>query len=296
MKFNIVEVFVNAFKIAWRHKVLWLWQTLPSLAIIFMLPSAFIYYPAFKEIMQGPELSIPIEPWISFSLNLMKSLFVSFFMFFWVLAQIMTTISVSKIEKGEQKISFKKVVQESLSFIFRIFGLYILIVGLYVLVIFVMQQAFLTVYKVFSISAFYFSAFAILVFPATLILLCILQLAHTSIIIDNLGIQASISNSWRFFRANGWNILPIMIILYFGFNLLLGLSLSPIIFLSIPLLLQLTRLPYLNVIFLTVFFGIPFLAFLLIFFIGVLMTFSQSVWTMTYLHMKDTQSLIKPNL
>jgi hypothetical protein len=54
MRFDLVELLRQTWKIGWNHKVLWLWQILPSLFSILMMPFMFLANPAFGMLLPEP--------------------------------------------------------------------------------------------------------------------------------------------------------------------------------------------------------------------------------------------------
>lgn len=293
MKFDLGEVLGRMWKIGWNHKVLWLWQMLPSLAIIFIFPSVFIYYPIFMRLIQDSELKTPIEPWMSISLNSMWILFGLAYILMWIFAQLTTTYGAIEIEKGIVKISFRELFHKSFPYIWRVLGLYFLYGGMWALGSVSFQFVFKVVYK--DVSAFPKLLLTLMSLPLTIawfVSICVLELAQASIVVNNAGVVTSVSHAWRIFKNNWWRMGIFMIILYFVLVIPWGLLLMPFFTLVPMSALFLSRVLDTNVIFFTVFFGIvPLIVILPTSLSGFFMMFFQSAWAVTYLRLSNNANV-----
>jgi hypothetical protein len=292
MNFNFGEVLGRTWEIGWNHKVFWLWQMLPSAAIIFILPSAFIFHPVFTELIQDPDMQIPIKPWMSISLNSLGVLFVLSYALIWIFAQVTTICGAVEIEKGKTNISFRELFHKSLPYVWHVLGLYflfILFLGVLELVNFGFVIIFRAIYK--DISAIPFFLFIFWVLPLSLALLVsivVAELSLTSIVANDMRVVDSVLHAWKILKSNGLSLTLLMIIVYFGAYIPLSLLSMPFLFLVFGSLWFLTRLPDPNVIFFTVFFIIiPFMIIFAISFYGVFMTFFQTAWAVVYMRLSN---------
>jgi hypothetical protein len=290
MKFDFGEVLGRMWKIGWNHKVLWLWQMLPGAAVFFLLPSFFIYYPAFTKLLKDPELQIPIEPLMSISLNSMGVLFVLSYALMWIFAQAMTICGAVEIEKGMANISFRELFQKCLPYIWRVLGLYFLFIlffGVLELVNVGLAYIFRVVYQdVSAIPIFLFIFWALPLLFALLVSIAVVELAQVAIIANNMSVLAAVLHAWGIFKSNLLGVIILMIVVYFGIFIPLSLLLMPFLFLAPISLLFLSRIPDPNIIFFTVFFIIiPFVVILSAFLNGVFMTFFQSAWAVAYMRL-----------
>lgn len=287
MKFDLGEVLSRMWKIGWNHKVLWLWQMIPGASVIFVFPSFFIYYPVFTRLVKDPELQIPIEPWMSISLNSMAFLFMLSYVILGIFAQITTVCGMVEIEKGIVKISFGGLFRKSLSYFRRVFGLYFLFGSVWTLIYLGSVSILFAVRKV-DVDLLVVSSIPILCMfiPATLVGVSVLELAQASVVMDDKSVLSAISHGWKLFKANALNALMLAIILYFGMNLLFSFFVGPFMFLVPISLLFLTRLPDPTTIFSIVFFIVaPLVIILPTLLIGILVTFFQSAWAVAYMRM-----------
>ena len=292
MKFDFGEVLRWMWKIGWNHKVLWLWQMLPGASVVFVFPSFFIYYPAFTKLMQNPELQIPIEPWMSISLNSMGALFVLSYALMWIFAQLTTICGAVEIEKGTANISFRELSRKSLPYVWRVFGLYFLYCGVWAL----MSVGFAPISWILAKNspATLKTLMIFLSLPLSvvwLVSMVVLELAQAAIVADNMRVIAAILHAWKILKSNLLEMVIITIVLFFGVLTPLGLLLMPLPFLVGISSLFLTHAPDPNVIFFTVFFGIiPFVIILSTSLAGIFMTFFQSAWAVAYLRLSKNSN------
>ena len=113
MKFDLSDVFGSTWKIGWNHKVLWLWQMLPSLIVIFMMPLFFITNPAFLLIMPEPINQYADEPWVIIASSLLIFVLVIPSLFAGILAQVATVRGAVMVEQGAEKLGFRELFDES---------------------------------------------------------------------------------------------------------------------------------------------------------------------------------------
>lgn len=283
MNVHLGEVLGTTFRIPWRNKKLWLWQTLPCLAFMFLLPPILFYYSALKKFGPDIENAFPIETSTKIIFDIENFLFTLSFILLCILAQIMSMHAINAIEEEIAEISFIEILKKSLPSYWRVFGLYFLFISAWVLIIFILQSIMLFTYKAFPTSIYYTSPFAILLLPVMLVSICVVQLAQASIIIDNLSIPTAVSRGWKLLLANGWNAIPLVIVLYYGGSLFFSLPFISLISVFFISLLFITRLPDPDVILFIIFFiGIPLLVFLSMIILGVVLTFFQSGWIILY--------------
>jgi hypothetical protein len=290
MKLDFGEVFTRTWKIGWNHKILWLWQMLPGVAVIFIFPSVFIFYPVFTRLIHDPELQIPIEPWMSISLNSMGTLFALSYVLMWIFAQIATICGAVEIEKGTAGISFRELSHKSQPHIWRILGLYFLFV-LFLGLVELANFGFVALCRVFykEVSAIPGFLFFLWVLPLSLALLVgiiIVELAQAAIVVNNMGVLAAVLHAWKIFKSNLLGLIILMVVLYFGVSIPLSLLLMPFLFLAFTSFWFLLRVSDPNVIFFTAFFVIiPLIVIFSTSLNGIFMTFFQTAWAVAYIRL-----------
>lgn len=296
MNANLSKVFGTTFGIMRKHKKLLLWQMMPNLAFIFLIPPIYYYYSAFKKYAMDIELAFPIPTETRIMFEIGNYLFVFSFFLLFIFAQTMAIYNINEIEKGNPIVSFTAILRNSFLYYFRILISYFLFIGSWVIIILAFQYISFSVLKINSEDLHLYFPFGFLLSLAGLIIISAMQLAQTTIIVDDLSFLNAISRGWKLLLANKWETILMMIILYFFSGIPYLVLITPM-FIVIPmLLLFLTRLSNLDVILAIVFFiGIPFVIFLFMMSIGITMTFFQSAWTIFYIRItspdKETETI-----
>lgn len=294
MKIYLGKIIESAFRITKENKNLWVWQMLPALAFIFAIPTLLILYFNFRNLLQKPDLQIPIEPWMKLVFDSTWVLVGISFFLLWVISQIVTIYGVVDASKKLEKIYFSPNFLKSAESFWRVFCVYIIFGGTLVMFIYVLQLITLPILGNSPDLAVYFIPFSVFFLAILIIIICIIQLAQAAIAIDNLNILSAISYSLKLLRTHSWNLLPLTIAFYVGLPTLFGFSLFPFLFLAFMAFLFLTRLPDPNVILSIAFFvGIPLFIIVPTLVLGILMTFFQSTWAILYLQISS--SLKKPS-
>lgn len=261
MNFNFGDVLGRTWKIGWNYKVLWLWQMLPGLFLVILTPYRFLSSPIFI---------------INFIIPITLALASIF-------AQLAITYGALKVEKSVEKLSLREMFSESLPYFSRVLGLYFLFgsAGMLIWVGFI---------------AIYFAGFMltsgltfIILVPLFLLLIAvflagysILELSQAAVIANDMRTIDAIGHSWRLFRANATGVILLMAVLYFGMFILLSIFMLPMIFLF-PLRMNSqgnfnNLLPVLS----------QLISLILLVVHGILMTFFQSAWAVTYLRLNNS--------
>jgi hypothetical protein len=289
MNFNFGDVLGRTWKIGWNHKVLWLWQMLPALLSLLLMPFSFLGNPMLTRFLPAPLDQIANETWFTVLFVVLTFIMMVPIMFISVIAQLATTYGALQVEKGAEKLAFRKMFSESLPYFWRILGLFFIFGGAWTLLIF----AFMAV-NIFGsmltmgLASLCFMPFFLLLFPIVIVGYSVMELAQAAIIADDMGTMDAISHGWKLFRANWLGVILLMVILYFAFSILISIVYFPIM---IPMML----LPMgfdahgnfnnLMTIFSLVFFPLMFV--FLISVQGILMAFFQSAWAVTYLRLSN---------
>jgi hypothetical protein len=286
MNFDFGMILTRMWNIGWRHKVLWLFQFLPALTAILALPFLILFNPGLLEFLPKPfnrineELMIVIFLAVTFIFSIV-SVFIS------TLAQGGTTLGALKVERGAERLAFRELFTESLPYFWRIFGLYMIFFGGWmVLYLGVMSLVMLSSIFTFGLGFLCLMPFFLLMLPIMLIGLSVVELAQAAILAGNMRTLEAITHAWKIFRANPLSVLLLMVILYFGMTMLSSLVVFPIMFplMILPMLFveQVENFERLFPLLMAVW----FLMFILIYtFQSILMAFFQSAWAVAYLRL-----------
>jgi hypothetical protein len=293
MKFDFGEVLTRMWKIGWNHKVLWLWQMLPGLFGIFILPFMFLGNPAFTMFLPEPLNELANETWVSLAFMAVMFILIIPIMFVGIIAQLTTIYGAVKVEQGAEKLTFRGLFNESLPYFWRVLGLYAIFGGAWM----VIWVGFMAVTSVASIVTFGLSMLCmmpmfLLFIPLIVVGYSVLELAQVAIVADNMGTLDAISHGWKLFRANILGVVLLMIVLYFGLSILSSIFIFPMMFPMMLFPLGIDSQGNFNNLML-VFFLVLFPLMMVVMYVvqGILMAFFQSAWAVAYLRI----SAIDPN-
>lgn len=292
MKLDFGEVLTRMWKIGWNHKVLWLWQMLPGLFSLVLMPLMFIVNPAFAMFLPEPFDRFANETWVMVAFVVLMFVFTIPIMFVSVVAQLTTTYGAVKVEKGAEKLTFRGLFNESLPYFWRVLGLYAIFGGAWMVIWF----GFTVVTSVASIITFGLSMLCmmpmfILFIPFLIVGYSVLELAQAAIVADNMGTLDAISHGWKLFRINWLGVVLLMIILYFALTMVSSVFIFPMMLPMMLLPLGMDTQGDFNtpmLIFFVVLFPIIFLVMYVV--QGILMAFFQSAWAVAYLRMNQNDS------
>ncbi len=287
MKFDFGEVLGRTWKIGWNHKVLWLWQMLPGLFSIVIMPFMFLGNPGFAMFLPEPLNRFADQTWVMVAFMGLTFILIIPIMFVSIMAQLTTTYGALQVEKGAEKLSFRGLFSESLPYFWRVTGLYAIFGGAWMLFVF----SFMVVTMLVSIPTAGLAMICVmpiflLFIPILIVGYSVLELAQAAIIGDDMGTLEALSHGWKLFRANMLGVIVLMIILYFAFSMLSSIFIFPMMFpmMLFPLAMESQgSFNSLMVVFMFVLFPITFLVMYVV--QGILMTFFQSAWAVTYLRL-----------
>jgi hypothetical protein len=288
MKLDFMDILRQTWKIGWNHKVLWLWQILPGLFSIVMMPFMVLANPAFATFLPEPWNQYLNETWVLGVFISLTFVLTIPIMFVGVLAQSATTYGALQVEKGALKLTFRELLSGSLPYFWRVLGLYFIFGAAWMLLIssFIALNAFGSMVT-FGLASLCFVPFFLLLFPIALVGYSILELAQAAIIEDDMRTMDAIAHSWRLFRENALNVVILMVILYFALYILSSVVIFPMMIFPMMLMPMGFESPgnfdKIMPVLLLVFFPLMFVFMSAV--QGILMAFFQSAWAVAYLRL-----------
>ncbi len=287
MKLDFGEVLGRTWKIGWNHKVLWLWQMLPGLLSVFFIPLLFIGNPAFAEFMPAPWNRFVNDGWVVVLFMVLTILLIFPLMAAGIGAQLISTYGALQVEKGAEKLSFRELFTNSLPYFWRVFGLYFIFGGAWMVIWF----AFVIFFSIasaftFGLAAFCFMPIFMLLIPLILVGYSVLELAQAAIVADDMGTLESISHGWKLFRANALHVIILMVILYFALSMLSSVFMFPVMFpmMLFPMAMEMDGITGTTLFVLFLIF-VPLMMLFSYVVQGILMAFFQSAWAVAYLRL-----------
>lgn len=307
MNFNFGEVLTRAWKIIWKHKVLWIFGILASCgrgsgggnsgnSSRYSSGGTTPNLP--PQLMQGLQ-------WIEGHVVQFIAITLTVVCLIWIVTIFLSTIGkiglirgTAQADGGAEQLIFGQLFSESTPYFWRMFGLSLILsipVLILVILLVVGVLAFIIPVSQSGGNGSAFGALAIvpimvgclcLFIPIMFILGMIFNQSQRAIVLEDLGVMPSISRGWEVFRNNlGPIILMAIILTVIAF--VVGLVIAiPILIIVVPTAIAFAVGNAQNTTPL-ILMGVCFCLYLpvLILLNGVLTSYTESVWTLTYMRL-----------
>jgi hypothetical protein len=311
MNFDFVEVFTRAAKITWKYKVLWIFGILASCGRSSGGNSN--YRSSGNEITDNPltpEMMSQLEalgtrivswfeqnPWIIFVFIAFVLLSIILQIFFSIVGTAGLARGVVRVENGAESLPFGELFSESLGYFWRLFGaaliIWLLVIIIFILIMFAMIIPAMSDLgnnpAVGGIFILVFISLCCCMFPVSIALNLYNLQVNRSITVEDKGLIDSLSRGWQVFSKNIVILLIIGVVIFIASFIIGVLIALPLILMMVPLIESFIQgnitswQPFIAVgIFAVCYSPIAWLI------NGIVMTYIESVWTLTYLR------LIKP--
>ncbi len=286
---DLGEVFASSWKVFWKRKTLWLFSIVPLL--IYVIPAIVAVLVFFNPKF----FSGNIDPFLSYGIlifELVYLILVIVYVFIYVLADASLIKGTLLFDQKGEKPTISELIKQSLPFYWRVFGLYAIFIGLYLILMtaifaFVIVAGILTL----GIGLLCFVPLLLLIVPAVWLGTAFLELARTSILYDQVGIGECLKRGWALFKGKFWQIVLVALILYLGLTIISTVFYLPLYAISfIPMFRNLSQgavavqniesqifssMRWTYIIF------IPFFSLVS----GILSTFIHEAWAITYVRL-----------
>ncbi len=316
MNFDFIEVFTRAAKITWKYKVLWIFGILASCGRSSGgssnsggngggSGSEITNNPLTPEMMSqlesvGTRIFSWFEqnPWVIFVFVALVLISIVLQIFFNLVGTAGLARGVVYAENEAESIHFGELFSESLGYFWRLFGA-ALVIWIPVFVVFFLAFIVMLIPAMNSNmdeTAFgagmvlFFIAMCCCLFPISIALNLYHLQVKRSITVDNLGILEALARGWQVLSKNILILLIIGVVLFIA-GAIIGILLAlPLIMLLLPLMQAFIQgditswQPFIAVgIFSLCYSPIAWLV------TGIVMTYTESVWTLTYLRVTKSQ-------
>lgn len=296
MKFDFGEVLTSAWKIIWKHRILWVFGIFAGFArgsgggsngggggdrSFQNQDDPFSQLdPTFQQFGQFIEENM----WIIIVFVLVILLISILFYSLGIMGRIGLIKGVYKVENGAETLTFPELWSESMPYFWRIFGINFLI-GLAVFII-IVPLVLLGVVTAGIGFVCLLPLLCILV-PISWVVSIILEQAQPAIIIEDLGMIDGFKRGWEIVKANPLNFFILALIVLIGGGIIGFVIAIPIVLTVIPLVIGAQAL---NESLTPLYIALACCALYLpviLFLNGILTAYIQSVWTLTYLRLTN---------
>jgi hypothetical protein len=287
MKFDFGEVLGKTWKIGWNHKILWVWQIMPGLFSILIMPFLILGNPGFAMLLPEPLNRLANETWGVMALMGLTFILIIPIMFMSIAAQVTTTYGALQVEKGAEKLAFRGLFNESIPYFWRVTGLYAIFSGAWIFLMFAfMAVTVLAAIPTAGLAMICMMPLFLLFTPIFIVAYSVLELAQAAIIADDMGTLAALSHGWKIFRANVLGVTVLMMTLYFALSMLSSIFIFPIMLpiMMIPPAME-SQGSFNSLMVVPLFILFPIIFFAMYVVQGILMVFFQSAWAVAYLRL-----------
>lgn len=293
MTFNFGEVLTRAWQIIWKHRVLWIFGILAGCSRGgssgggggggngFSNPSSFN---EIEGTMNRVAEWITNNPWVIVLFVLAIIVIVILSIYLGTIGRIALIKGTYQAEQGAESLVFGQLFSESSPYFWRVFGLSFLI-GLVYLVIFLPMVAFGALTA--GVGFLCLLPVICLLIPFALAVNIIIEQANAAIVLDDLSITDGFRRGWDIVKSNVGPVL-IMAIILGVLSFVIGLIIAiPIIITVFPLIFGIANGTrnwlWIAGICCAVYFPIMLVL------NGILTSFVQSAWTLTYMRLTKPQ-------
>ncbi len=296
MKFDFGEVLTRAGQITWKYKSLWLAGIVISLIGFLSAPISLVLNPAFSSFADPSEVNRQLP-----SILLANAVVILLTILSIPLSAIgmsVPSLGTLQLEQGSEKANFGELIRGVLPYFWRILGIVLLVwVGVFAVMMIFMAGVILLSIFTLGIGALCAFPVFILFIPLAILVYAVMEQAVSAVLVDNLGISSALQRAWELVRKNLGVMALMSVIIYLG-----SMVISMII--SIPMMIPMfgfifnmgsrpdvqsfEKLSRSMILWMLAF--SPFYAV----FQGILLTFMQSVWTLTYLRLTRSTKPAQP--
>ena len=299
---NFGEILSKAWKIIWKHKILWIFGILAgcsqasgsnsgNLSYQFSNknygtdPRPFIqeFFTPFNKLSEGQIIAIVV------GISLVVLLLVILATFLGTIGRIGLIRGTQQADQGAEKLVLGELFSGSFPYFWRIFLLNLLIgLAFIILVLLLMLPVILLGIATAGIGLLCLLPFLCLFVPFAWFVGLIIQQATIAIVVENCSILQGLRRGWDLFKQNIGPLLLMALILYLGVNLIGGFIIGlPVIAAVIPALVGMISSAgrVMQGGLLTA--AICFIAYLpvLLLLSGIFRSYTDTAWTLTYLRL-----------
>ena len=296
MNFNFGEVLTRAGQITWRHKNLWLAGIVISLIGLLPASVSLIFSPAFSS-FSDPAAVNKALPSILVSNGLVLLLTVLSIPVY-VLGMSVPSLGTAQLEQGREKVNFRELIKGALPYFWRILGIFLLVwVGAFVVLMAFMALIMILSLFTFGIGMLCVFPLFILFIPAAILVYALMEQGISAVLVDDLGFSGALQRAWGLVRNHLGVMALLSVIIYLGATVISMIISIPMLIPMFGFIFQMGSEPDLeSVETLSRNMTLWMLAFSPLYALlqGILLTYMQSVWTLTYMRLTRVTNSSQP--
>lgn len=228
MNFDLGEILTRAFQITWRHKVLWLFNALPVLVSLLILPMMFVPMIFLGDgSFGGPyfmEEPVYIILFLLFSIGVTLLSFVLY-----GISSSAVILGTKQADEDTENFTFKSLFNDSKPYWWRVVGV-VLLLSLGVSIVFAVIFGCMALFGAVTVGLGFICAapLMLLIYPVMMVLYSIIEESQVAVVADELGVIDAVKRGWELVRANFWRILLISLVVYLGISILSSVVMLPL--------------------------------------------------------------------
>lgn len=288
MNFDFGEVFSRAAKITWKYKNLWLSGILIAVIGLLSVPVSLLFNSPISFMSSDPaEINRRIGS-IMLANGLIMLVSIASIPVY-IVGLSIPSLATRRLEMGDENLSFRGLVRDSLPYFWRVLGIFLLIwVGMvafmfvFMACVGALSVVTLGLGMICAIPLFF------LFIPIAILVYSLMELGMSAVLVDNLSVSNALQRAWDLFKRN-WGALALLSIVIYLASMVAGMVLSfPMMIPMFGLFSNISAEPDIEA-FDKLFKNMTLwmLAFSPVYavFQGILLTFMQSVWTLAYMRL-----------
>jgi hypothetical protein len=296
MNLNFGEVLTRAGQITWRHKNLWLAGIVVTLVSFLSVPISLIFNPSFSSFSDPSEVNRALPS--IFLVNGLVLLLTILSIPVYVIGMSVPSLGTFQLERGREKVNFGELIKGVLPYFWRVLGIFLLVwVGAFAVMMVFMALIMLLGVFTFGIGILCAFPLFILFIPLAILVYALMEQGVSAVLVDNLGFSSALQRAWELVRKNLGVMALMSIIIYLGATIISMIISVPMLIPMFGFMFNMGSEPdFESFERLSRNMNLWMLAFspLYAVFQGILLTYMQSVWTLTYMRLTRSPNPSQP--
>ena len=158
----------------------------------------------------------------------------------YVVGAAATSLGILRLEKGQERLLFRDLLQDGLEYFWRILGTTLLIgAGILLVFLLVFGCMMLVSMATLGLGMICLQPLFLLLYPAILLVYSLIEESQAAVVADNLGIPEAIARGWAVMRMHFWKFVLITLVIYLGIFILSSIVTLPFMipFFFLPLVM-----------------------------------------------------------
>lgn len=292
MNFDFGEVLARAGQITWKYKNLWLGGIVIGLIGMFPALISFIFAPSLFSFADPSEMNSQFPAiWL---INILSILVSILSIPLYVIGMTVPSLGTLQLERGSEKLNFGELIRGTLPYFWRVLGVFLLI-GLSG---FLVAIVFMGCTGVLSMVTFGLASICGLIFfiPLGMLIFAFIEQGMAAVLVDNLGVSSALQRAWELIKENLGVMVLMSLIIYLGSAIVSMIISIPVM---IPMFGYMTNMMQsmgsepdfqsFDRLFRNMMGWMLAFSPLYAIFQGILIAFTQSAWTLTYVRLTKPQ-------